>query len=143
MHFSTRKHVTGILNDTVGGKRRQTSVLREHRFKSSVQQIIDNPMSGKGKDEVSYRREAHHQRESLCQATIVQRILYSFLSIYLDRAEQEVDASAVMGNRNIEQHYLASVSIENTGFGSSDKRNKKIQFVALLPSSSSTLPNEP
>jgi hypothetical protein len=34
----------------------------------------------------------------MSRATIVQMILYSFLSIHLDRAEQELDISAVWDN---------------------------------------------
>jgi hypothetical protein len=50
----------------------------------------------KAKSMVLRDEEAAPAARTAWQATIVQRILYSFLSIYLDRAEREVDASAVM-----------------------------------------------
>ena len=44
-------------------------------------------------------RTTYRLYEPLWQATIVQRILYSFVSIYLDRAEQGVDTlGCLVGN---------------------------------------------
>ena len=71
----------------------EVHTVRENKY-SFGSEPASRSQSQRGNCRTTYRLY-----EPLLQATIVQRILYSFLSIYLDRAEQGVDTlGCLVGN---------------------------------------------